>query len=576
MPSCRKILCLTVLAAVLGLLPISAYAMVEAELTADRTEAFLTDEIILKFTVSSDGDISDPMLENAVANFEVVSVRPSYEKIFINGLRFQKLIYVYRLRPKRPGEFTIGPASCEVDGRRVETRKVSVVVRADSPPAPVARGPVFAEARLLSSAGHPGQEMIFRLSIYHEPPLADKISVSLPDVLNLTFTQVGDSTDRDVVISRRLYGVTEASWAVTASKPGTYRIPPVLLKVTVSGPATRDDFFGTRTFDVETPPVSLVIKEFPEKGRPLDFGGLVGRFGIEAALDPLTVKTGEASTLTVTLKGRGNLALLPDLALKDIEGLKIYPDRPVINKTPMSEGTRGEKILKWAIIPQVKGEYSIPPFGLSFLNPDTGAYETARTPGLTLSVPHGDRQAAPESPQGLGRPKPDQEEASQVRDIQTIHENAGEVLASGGGASLAAALALLLLPMAPLWVSFLVRAVSFRNRGQARNNLSKKALPVFLGALKKIPPDDAEALLKALSTYLSVRLGRPGGSITPSEARDMLVGAKVDPEAADRLAEVFARIEAAVFSRDPDAFTSEDRRRLGSMIKTVDRAIRQP
>ncbi|MBI5844584.1 MAG: protein BatD [Deltaproteobacteria bacterium] len=578
--------------AILALAPFSAFGQVVVELSADRTEAFITDEIILRFTILSEGDISDPQLKNAVSNFEVISARQAREEISVNGKAFQKALYVYRLRPRRPGDFSIGPASCTVDGKRYETTSVSVLVRAEAPPAPTAaRGSVFADARLLASKGYPGQEMIFRLSIYHEPPLSDKIGVSLPDVENLAFSQVGESTDREVVISGRPYGVTEASWAITASKPGVYRIPPVDLKVTVTGQMAMDDgplgmgmpsdaFPGfmlrqTRVVDVSTQPLTLVVKAFPEKGRPADFGGLVGRFKVEASLAPSSVKTGEAATLTVTLKGRGNVALLPDLSLKDVEGLKIYADRPVFSKTQISEGTRGEKVLKWALIPQARGEYSIPAFSLSFFNPETGAYETARTPVLTLSVPKGERQTAAAAFEGPGRAKPDQEEDPLVRDIQTIHENAGAVLSPDGGMTLPLALSLFFLPLLPLAVSVFARSVSARNRGQARNNFAKKALPVFLGALKKIPPDDAEALFKALSTYLTVRLSGLGGSITPTEARDMLVNAKVGREDADRLAGVFASLEAAVFSRTPTAFTEEDRKRLGTMVKTVDKAIRK-
>ncbi len=583
------------LAALLFLLPGHARADATAVLSADRSEAFVTDEIVLKLSISGTTDVSDVSLPGASGAFSVQVVGPSKRFELINGSFSASVTYVWRLSPKRTGEFTIGPAQVTADGAQLRSNAVTVLVRQD-PGSSAAddsgvHGPVFARARFLARKGYPGQELVFRLSIYHEAPLADKIELSLPDVPDLTFSPMGDSTDREVSIGGRVYGVTEASYAVVAGKAGTYRIPPIPLNVPVTGPPSPDDnpfgqmfpnmnfpgfsFRQTRMLETETAPLTLTVSDFPVKNRPADFGGLVGRFTISSELSPASLKAGEAATLTVTMKGRGNVSLLPDLDLPDLPGVKVYPDQPLFKKTPLSEGTRGEKTMKWVLVPQAAGTVSLPPFSLSFLDPETGLYRTEKTPAATLSVRPGDGRAGAAVIAGPpGATRTGREVSLLTRDIQTIHEDAGAIAAGRTPASLyAAALAL---PLLPLMISLLLRRVNRRSALQALNNRGRKAAHVFVSAVKRLPPEDFDGVLKAASAFLVARLGLEGGSPTPAEAEAMLAARGVPAETAALFRRQLTDLTAAVFSRAPEAFTAENRKELLNTVKKLDKAIRKP
>lgn len=60
---------------------------------------------------------------------------------------------------------------------------------------------------------------------------------------------------------------------------------------------------------ITTPAVHVHVKSLPA-GAPADFGGGVGNFRISARLSKDGLKTHEATSLIVTVSGRGNVSLL--------------------------------------------------------------------------------------------------------------------------------------------------------------------------------------------------------------------------------------------------------------------------
>ena len=42
--------------------------------------------------------------------------------------------------------------------------------------------------------------------------------------------------------------------------------------------------------------------------------------------------------------------------------------------------------MKWALVPEIAGEYTVPPLSLSFFNPETKKYHVLNTPPHALSA----------------------------------------------------------------------------------------------------------------------------------------------------------------------------------------------
>jgi hypothetical protein len=103
--------------------------------------------------------------------------------------------------------------------------------------------------------------------------------------------------------------------------------------------------------------------------------------------DPPRLVQGEPVTLTLSLKAEGlTAAQLPDLQLPAIEGVKQYPDQPLLNDVRNDSGITGYRLQKIALIPTRGGELRIPEIQLAWWNVQTDKREVARIPAQTLQV----------------------------------------------------------------------------------------------------------------------------------------------------------------------------------------------
>jgi len=156
------------------------------------------------------------------------------------------------------------------------------------------------------------------------------------------------------------YKVIELKYILIPKKLGEYSIPAASMRMTVYKNNRRDSFFEDPFFNIRggkpvylsSNEIQLDVKNLPVQNQPDNFSGLVGLFDVKAKLDPVEVKANESATLTIIVQGQGNVRQIPDLKLADIKGLKIYQDKPQLNINKGESAISGEKIMKWAIVPE--------------------------------------------------------------------------------------------------------------------------------------------------------------------------------------------------------------------------------
>ena len=103
--------------------------------------------------------------------------------------------------------------------------------------------------------------------------------------------------------------------------------------------------------------------------------------------NPPVFKVGEPVTRTLNLFADGlTSAQLPELRGKDIDGIKQYPDQPVLNNDKNSDGVIGGRREKIALIPTRSGNYTLPAIEIPWWNIKTGKTEIARVAEKTIQV----------------------------------------------------------------------------------------------------------------------------------------------------------------------------------------------
>ena len=558
-----------------------APAAVSVLLEVDRNQVHMDDTVSLVCRISGSREATAPVIAN-LDGFDAFPAGTSSRFELVNGRISTSMDHRYQLTPLRQGTFTIGPATVEAEGRTYTSNQVAVqVMEPQFQAGEDEGGDLFMKASLSSGVGYPGQEILYKLSVY-SVHRAELTALSLPEVKGVTFKQLQKPLRYGTTANGKAYDVYEFTYALTATEPGPHDLPPGRLQLTVYPPRRmpsgfggmlNDDFFNMsrgRDVSLASQGVTLTVLPFPDQGRPADFSGLVGDFTLESGLSPRKVRAGESTTLTVVIRGKGNVRLIPELSLPEMDGMKVYPDQSAFTEEVTNGGSIGEKTMKWALVPQKAGTYTLPPLSLSFLNPETRAYRKLASQPFALAVEPGEQGAG----SGTGAAADGKRKVAVVgEDILPIHESPRAVEPSG----LPAPWAMSVILLAPALLAGGSRALRFtaqKRAGNARGAAAKKALARFLEQVGAMEPR-ADDLLRAANEFLVARLGLDAASLTPGEAGARLAAGGASPEAAARASALLSRLEELVFAgrgREGDTALA---RELTQMARELDRALKK-
>ncbi len=138
-------------------------------------------------------------------------------------------------------------------------------------------------------------------------------------------------------------------------------------------------------------PITITVVEFPEEEKPADFNGAVGSFEIESKISAAEVSTDDVATLTVIIRGSGNLKLMeaPKLLLPD-SIVEVFD--PIVFDTITSKAKNritGYKKIQYRFMPKGTGELKIPSVRLAYYNANAERYETKETTEYSIRVKPG-------------------------------------------------------------------------------------------------------------------------------------------------------------------------------------------
>ncbi|HVR03888.1 MAG TPA: BatD family protein [Polyangia bacterium] len=148
------------------------------------------------------------------------------------------------------------------------------------------------------------------------------------------------------------------------------------------------DFFGTalRTQRLKADPVTIEALPLPREGQPAGFdAGNVGKYELEARADRTTVSVGEAVTVTVEIKGVGNVrnVHLPPLAVP--AGWKSYPPKETVT-VDAAGGVGGTKVAEVLLLPERAGAVMLPSLEVPTFDPETKRYVTLKSDPMRLDA----------------------------------------------------------------------------------------------------------------------------------------------------------------------------------------------
>lgn len=352
----------------------------------------------------------------------------SYSRSNINGKVTSSFSYSfgYIIQADQEGTFTIGPASCVVDGKKIQSKSFTIKVTKAEPrnqqqqhrgsgyygggqeqqPTSIDNNSLFATASISNSHPYKGEEVIVTYKIYTQVSLQQYQIDKLPG--NSGFWSEDLSEGKQVRITQesrngRNYQVAEIRrGALFAQQTGRLNIAPLDLQVLAVVPVQRrrtgtiwdlfdDPFFNQSQAvqkDLRSNAITVNVKPLPDA--PDNFYGGVGQFQAKAAVDNTEIKANEAITYRLTISGHGNLSLLeaPDIQFPKV--FEVYEPKVTDNINRGDNGISGSRTFEWVLIPQTQGNYTLPAIDYVYFNPKSGQYVTSTTQPFDIKVAKGD------------------------------------------------------------------------------------------------------------------------------------------------------------------------------------------
>lgn len=573
----------------------------ECRISAEQTSVGAGQVFRLEVTCHAQGaEVGMPELD--LPDFEIMSRQVSRPMQFTFGVGGQQQIIesttrlALLVRPRREGRFEVGPARARLGNTEVTSGTIMISVGSGGGATPPGQPPPSNQPQPgqpqpgqpldppvggngppsgpLDGAVFDDQAFLRTVVDRHEAVVGQQVTVTLylyvrslatqPQITQQPSTDgfwIHELLDRnqppDPVMQRvgttsfRVY--TLRRFAAFPLREGTLTVGAMEMHVPVGNPL--DMIFGAPQADLvrTSVPVQILARPAPE-GAPAGLPVHVGTLAVEASLDRAQVPTGDAVTLSLRLEGLGQVASIETPRL-EVDGLRVLQPEVDQRTTLQSEHVGGDKSIRWLIVPEQPGTYTLGPFRWAVLDPATGAWTTAEAPALTL-VAAGNATAVP--PPGSDEPEPSvdapsDEETAAFGPVRTSAAFARRSTRIAATPWYALGLAVGPLALLVTGLVFLSRRRSAASAAAgAADRRARDAKRRLEDASAAIGARDTRAfygaITQAIKQGLEVRLDRPIGSLTQAELRRHLVERGMDASLAKRVGEELEGAEMARFS----------------------------
>ncbi|MCB9366584.1 MAG: protein BatD [Calditrichaeota bacterium] len=470
------------LVAALLLASLQAFAQLSFEATPSRTTVPAGEPFEVTFTFNGAARGLPTPQPNQLSNVTLIGgPSTSTQTSNVNGRVTSSKSFTYVFSGGTPGPAVIGPVDIAYGGRKYSTPPISItVVKAGERQRGTAQD-VFIEVIPDKRDAYVGEQIILTYKLYFSASIYAPEIKELPKATGF-WTEEFELPDklvpRDEVVEGQSYkSIVFRKAALFATTAGDLTVDPLTAVVQVerrkNSSRGRDPFFDDPFFSlgrrresvqVSSRALKLAIKPLPDSGRP-EGDVAVGRFTATARVDKQEVSLNDAVTLTVQIRGTGNIRTLPIPEIRFPTDFETYEPRTSDQIRRGPDKISGTKTFEFVLIPRAAGTQTIPSVSYKYFDPQTQKYETAETSPISIEV-------------GRGKGSSGAQQFESKREVKSVGQDIAYVKAESGEISLIGVLpherlgtwALIASP----WVAMAGLAFALRRNAETSRTLSSR------------------------------------------------------------------------------------------------------
>ena len=559
----------------------------------------------LSYTLTTEGDQGKDIRLPETSNFEVLfgptTSRQSSTSV-INGTVSSSFSfsYIYVLRAKEEGTFTIPPASIKVGNSEYKSNSLEVKVL---PPDQEAAAAGQNQSSSRQGSGISSEDILIRAEVSKRSVYENEgflITYKLYSLLDVSGFESVKFPEFEGFISQEIELPENRQLSLENYNGRNYRT--FILKQTILFPQragtitigagkfepvarvrsqqrTRSifddwlDSYQNVKASLTTSPINIEVKPLPA-GKPASFNGAVGSYKMTSSISANRLKTNDAVTVNVIISGNGNLKLLKNPEIRFPNDFEIYD--PIV-KTDIKvsvNGVAGTRAIEYNAIPRYAGNFTIPSANFSFFDPKTGTYKTLSTDEYTLHVEPGEG----------GSGNAPIVNASNKEDIRFLGKDIRFIKTSGydfhKGDFFYGTWKYLIFYLVP-FLLFIVFFIVYRKqaaenanialvRTKKANKVASKRLKTAAKYLKENKKEEFyDEILKAVWGYLSDKLNIPVSSLTKDNVDTNLSHYGTSEELIKEFMDILSTAEFARFAPAQGSDTMDDL--YNSAVRAIDK-----
>jgi len=360
-----------------------------AEITSYLTSKKVPLNESFQLVFEAKGDLDDePDWQPLEKNFEIISNSRSQQISIINGSSSRSVRWQLTLMAKRIGLLMVPSIAF---GRDDSPAQVVEVSQPSQQQAGTTNANVFVELVADKKQVYLQQQVLLTVKLWRRVNLSSA-TLSEPTLsgVDAVIERLGEDREFEQFRQGQRYKIIERRYALFPQQSGQMQIEPITFQGSVVERRGFFDPFSGAGKQIVKRSNALTLEV---KGIPAQAQGLAWLPSQQVQLleswpqTSVTMRVGESLTRTVAVMAEGlTAAQLPDLEMSLPEGLRAYPDQPILKDQQSESGITGLRQQKLALVAQKVGEYRLPAIELQWWNNDSQRLQVARLPERLIQV----------------------------------------------------------------------------------------------------------------------------------------------------------------------------------------------